>query len=113
LEETAHPAPGRRYRAVVGYCALVAGPAKERPQTATHTSDVGTADSAGYWCRTARGTGVDSLGTGTTRAAKAEGLQVARIEIEITGKVVVFIREDGTVTETPLDKWMASRARTP
>lgn len=46
------------------------------------------------------------------QAAKAAGLQVSRIEVDTTGKLTIFVGDHGTVTEGPLDKWMASRART-
>jgi len=45
------------------------------------------------------------------QAAKAAGLQVSRIEIEPTGKIMIFIGTHGTVAEAPLDQWMANRAR--
>ncbi len=46
------------------------------------------------------------------RAAKAAGLQIARFEIDQAGKIVVFVGTHDTVVDTPLDRWMASRART-
>jgi hypothetical protein len=45
------------------------------------------------------------------RAVKAAGLQVARIEIDQTGKMTVVIGDHATVAESPLDQWKASRAR--
>jgi hypothetical protein len=47
------------------------------------------------------------------RAAKAEGVAIERIEIEpITGKITIVAGEAEAPT-TPLDTWMATRARAP
>jgi hypothetical protein len=52
-----------------------------------------------------------------TRALKgvmAAGVGVARIEIGVDGRIVVVVsaaNENGD--QTPLDQWMAKRARTP
>jgi hypothetical protein len=47
------------------------------------------------------------------RAAKASGLEVARVEIDpATGKIVMMTdTEAGQQTRGPLDQWRASHAR--
>ena len=46
------------------------------------------------------------------KAVRAAGMTVARIEVD-NGKIVVVVGEPGKVeSQTPLDQWMADRART-
>jgi hypothetical protein len=51
--------------------------------------------------------------TRALRAAKAAGVEIARVEIDATtGKIVIFTKDvAGTEKPSDLDQWMASHAR--
>ena len=47
------------------------------------------------------------------RAVKRSGLEVLRVEVEATGKLVIVTTGDTPTAETstPLDRWLATNAR--
>jgi len=45
------------------------------------------------------------------KAARAEGLDVGRVEIYAEGKIVPIVKSQASESITPLEKWKQDRAR--
>ena len=51
--------------------------------------------------------------TRAVRAVTAAGMSVAKVEVDKDGRIVVVVGEPGKIeSQTPLDRWIAQRART-